>query len=115
MISLPQPDVILTHESDLDGLVAGVLLRRLARKRGLNPDHVWGGLVLAVVMGILGARAGIGRRRTRSFRATALQWRPLRRRFRPPRRRLRPHRGFLDSGCGKTPSGDDAVRPAAWT
>ena len=32
MISLPQPDVILTHESDLDGLVAGVLLRRLARK-----------------------------------------------------------------------------------
>ncbi len=32
MTSLPRPDVILTHESDLDGLVSGVLLRRLARK-----------------------------------------------------------------------------------
>ena len=32
MVSLPQPDVILTHESDLDGLLAGVLLHRLARK-----------------------------------------------------------------------------------
>jgi hypothetical protein len=32
MVSLPKPDVILTHESDLDGLVAGVLLQRLARK-----------------------------------------------------------------------------------
>jgi oligoribonuclease NrnB/cAMP/cGMP phosphodiesterase (DHH superfamily) len=31
MQSLPKPDVILTHESDLDGLVAGVLLQRLAR------------------------------------------------------------------------------------
>jgi len=31
-ISLPRPEVILTHESDLDGLVAGVLLQRLARK-----------------------------------------------------------------------------------
>jgi hypothetical protein len=31
MIALPRPDVILTHESDLDGLVAGVLLQRLAR------------------------------------------------------------------------------------
>jgi len=30
--SLPRPDVIITHESDLDGLVAGVLLQRLARK-----------------------------------------------------------------------------------
>src|SRR6266850_7064828 len=30
--SLPRPDVIFTHESDLDGLVAGVLLQRLARK-----------------------------------------------------------------------------------
>ena len=30
--SLPNPDVIITHESDLDGLVAGVLLQRLARK-----------------------------------------------------------------------------------
>src|SRR5580658_449448 len=29
---LPKPDVILTHESDLDGLVAGVLLQRLAKK-----------------------------------------------------------------------------------
>ena len=28
---LPYPEVILTHESDLDGLVAGVLLQRLAR------------------------------------------------------------------------------------
>jgi hypothetical protein len=28
---LPQPEVILTHESDLDGLVAGVLLQRLAK------------------------------------------------------------------------------------
>ena len=31
-MALPQPDVILTHESDLDGLVAGVLLQRLAKK-----------------------------------------------------------------------------------
>jgi oligoribonuclease NrnB/cAMP/cGMP phosphodiesterase (DHH superfamily) len=30
--SLPKPEVIITHESDLDGLVAGVLLRRLAKK-----------------------------------------------------------------------------------
>ena len=29
---LPRPEVIVTHESDLDGLVAGVLLQRLARK-----------------------------------------------------------------------------------
>jgi len=29
---IAEPDVILTHESDLDGLVAGVLLQRLARK-----------------------------------------------------------------------------------
>lgn len=29
---LPKPEVILTHESDLDGLLAGVLLRRLAGK-----------------------------------------------------------------------------------
>lgn len=29
--TLPQPEVIITHESDLDGLVAGVLLQRLAR------------------------------------------------------------------------------------
>ena len=32
MHSLPKPQVIFTHESDLDGLVAGVLLQRLARK-----------------------------------------------------------------------------------
>ena len=30
--SFPRPEVILTHESDLDGLLAGVLLQRLARK-----------------------------------------------------------------------------------
>ena len=29
---LPRPEVILTHESDLDGLVAGLLLQRLARR-----------------------------------------------------------------------------------
>jgi oligoribonuclease NrnB/cAMP/cGMP phosphodiesterase (DHH superfamily) len=32
MITQSKPDVIFTHESDLDGLVAGVLLRRLAKK-----------------------------------------------------------------------------------
>jgi oligoribonuclease NrnB/cAMP/cGMP phosphodiesterase (DHH superfamily) len=32
MISPPKPEVILTHESDLDGLVSGLLLQRLARK-----------------------------------------------------------------------------------
>jgi nanoRNase/pAp phosphatase (c-di-AMP/oligoRNAs hydrolase) len=32
MESLPRPDVILTHESDLDGFVSGLLLQRLARK-----------------------------------------------------------------------------------
>ncbi len=31
VLSLPKPEVILTHESDLDGLVAGLLLQRLAR------------------------------------------------------------------------------------
>lgn len=31
MESLPKPDVILTHESDLDGFVAGLLLQRLAK------------------------------------------------------------------------------------
>ncbi|HZV36557.1 MAG TPA: DHH family phosphoesterase [Verrucomicrobiae bacterium] len=30
--NLPKPEVILTHESDLDGLIAGVLLQRLAKK-----------------------------------------------------------------------------------
>lgn len=32
MLVLPQPDVICTHESDLDGLVSGLLLQRLAKK-----------------------------------------------------------------------------------
>ena len=32
MTPLPKPDVILTHESDLDGLLAGCLLQRLAFK-----------------------------------------------------------------------------------
>ena len=32
MVSLPKPQVIITHESDLDGLISGVLLQRLARK-----------------------------------------------------------------------------------
>ncbi len=32
MIALPHPEVIITHESDLDGLVAGILLQRLAKK-----------------------------------------------------------------------------------
>ncbi len=30
--TLPKPDVICTHESDLDGLVSGLLLQRLARE-----------------------------------------------------------------------------------
>src|SRR5258707_3359247 len=30
--SLPRPEVIITHESDLDGLVSGILLHRLDRK-----------------------------------------------------------------------------------
>jgi nanoRNase/pAp phosphatase (c-di-AMP/oligoRNAs hydrolase) len=32
MHMLPKPHVILTHESDLDGLISGVLLQRLAQK-----------------------------------------------------------------------------------
>ena len=32
MAPLTKPDVIITHESDLDGLIAGLLLQRLARK-----------------------------------------------------------------------------------
>jgi oligoribonuclease NrnB/cAMP/cGMP phosphodiesterase (DHH superfamily) len=32
MIALHKPDIIITHESDLDGLVSGVLLQRLAEK-----------------------------------------------------------------------------------
>ena len=31
MLTLPKPQVIFTHESDLDGLVAGLLLQRLAK------------------------------------------------------------------------------------
>jgi oligoribonuclease NrnB/cAMP/cGMP phosphodiesterase (DHH superfamily) len=31
MDALPKPDVILTHESDLDGFVSGLLLQRLAK------------------------------------------------------------------------------------
>lgn len=30
-MTLPRPDVIFTHESDLDGFIAGILLQRLAR------------------------------------------------------------------------------------
>ena len=32
MTDLPKPEVIITHESDLDGLLAGVLLQRIAKK-----------------------------------------------------------------------------------
>jgi oligoribonuclease NrnB/cAMP/cGMP phosphodiesterase (DHH superfamily) len=32
MTEFPKPEVIITHESDLDGLLAGVLLQRLAKK-----------------------------------------------------------------------------------
>jgi len=32
MFALPKPDVILVHESDLDGFVSGLLLRQLARQ-----------------------------------------------------------------------------------
>jgi hypothetical protein len=32
METLPRPDVILTHESDLDGFVSGLLLQRLGQK-----------------------------------------------------------------------------------
>ncbi|MBI3876298.1 MAG: DHH family phosphoesterase [Verrucomicrobia bacterium] len=38
MLSLPKPEVILTHESDLDGFVSGLLLQRLAHK--LHGDDV---------------------------------------------------------------------------
>jgi hypothetical protein len=31
VVALPKPEVILTHESDLDGFLSGLLLRRLAR------------------------------------------------------------------------------------
>jgi oligoribonuclease NrnB/cAMP/cGMP phosphodiesterase (DHH superfamily) len=44
MVSLPKPQIIFTHESDLDGLVSGLLLQRLARKLfevdvPLEPHH----------------------------------------------------------------------------
>lgn len=32
MLSLPKPEIIFTHESDLDGLISGLLLKRLAAK-----------------------------------------------------------------------------------
>lgn len=32
MLTLPKPEVIIVHESDLDGLLSGVLLQRLAQK-----------------------------------------------------------------------------------
>ncbi|HEY1661109.1 MAG TPA: DHH family phosphoesterase [Verrucomicrobiae bacterium] len=32
MTELPKPEIIFTHESDLDGLISGVLLQRLAEK-----------------------------------------------------------------------------------
>jgi len=32
MTELPKPEIIITHESDLDGLLSGVLLQRLAQK-----------------------------------------------------------------------------------
>jgi oligoribonuclease NrnB/cAMP/cGMP phosphodiesterase (DHH superfamily) len=31
MTALPKPEIIITHESDLDGLISGVLLQRLAK------------------------------------------------------------------------------------
>ncbi|MEY4917957.1 MAG: hypothetical protein RL616_1870 [Verrucomicrobiota bacterium] len=38
MLELPKPEVIFTHESDLDGFVAGALLQRLAKKiHGAQP------------------------------------------------------------------------------
>jgi oligoribonuclease NrnB/cAMP/cGMP phosphodiesterase (DHH superfamily) len=33
MTELPKPEIIFTHESDLDGLVAGLLLQKLAQKK----------------------------------------------------------------------------------
>lgn len=38
MTALPKPEVIITHESDLDGFLSGLLLQRLAR-------HLFGALV----------------------------------------------------------------------
>jgi oligoribonuclease NrnB/cAMP/cGMP phosphodiesterase (DHH superfamily) len=44
MPTLPKPDIILTHESDLDGLLAGMLCRQLVRhlysqETQLQPHH----------------------------------------------------------------------------
>ncbi len=38
MDALPRPEIILTHESDLDGFVSGLLLQRLAKR--LFGEHV---------------------------------------------------------------------------
>ena len=32
MVFLPEPEIIITHESDLDGFVSGLLLKKIARK-----------------------------------------------------------------------------------
>jgi phosphatidylglycerol:prolipoprotein diacylglycerol transferase len=42
-------------------LVTGVLIGAYvasleARRRGMNPDHIWNGLILCVILGIIGAR-----------------------------------------------------------
>ena len=42
MSDLPQPEVVITHESDLDGFVSGHLLQRLA-------NHLFGGHKIAGV------------------------------------------------------------------
>lgn len=47
MVTLVEPQVVLTHESDLDGLVSGLLLQRLAREMfttdvGLEAYHYQG-------------------------------------------------------------------------
>src|SRR5438046_2759292 len=40
MVDLPKPEVICTHESDLDGLVSGILLQRLAAKLFGEPPRL---------------------------------------------------------------------------
>jgi phosphatidylglycerol:prolipoprotein diacylglycerol transferase len=37
-------------------LVGAWLAARLAERRKLNPDHIWGGLTWAIFPGIIGAR-----------------------------------------------------------
>jgi hypothetical protein len=32
MVFLHEPEIIITHESDLDGFVSGLLLKKIARK-----------------------------------------------------------------------------------